>query len=77
MIRRLSLLVAATMLALGMLAAPSFAAQPNVDCLRTGVSVLKANPDVRASFAKSGQLGTVIADHLSADAGTRYPWCAS
>jgi hypothetical protein len=75
MIRRVTLLVVATLLALGTLAGPSLAAQPNVECLRTGVSVLKANPDIRLALAKSGALGGVVADHLSSDAADRWAWC--
>ena len=76
MIRRLTIVISAALLALGLLAGPSMA-KPNVECLRTGVSVLQANPEIRKSLATSGQLGTVIADHLSADAGDRWEWCAS
>jgi hypothetical protein len=74
MIRRLSSLIAATALALGLFAVPAMA-QPNVSCLRTGVGVLQDNPGVRMSLARSGQLGAVIADHLAADAGDRWSWC--
>ncbi|HVM18575.1 MAG TPA: hypothetical protein VM307_01300 [Egibacteraceae bacterium] len=74
MIRRTVTLVVATLLALGLVAGPSMA-KPNVACLRTGVGVLQDNPGVRLSLAKSGQLGGVIADHLSADAADRWEWC--